>query len=398
MSNIGTVASRGSPSAMSSRKGLFSDLGKATLRGIRKCPKCGTYNGTRGVRCKNKACDAVFRERGARKRAADAVRLHAPGQLYSVRLQRGEARTFVQLSAEGRAQCEGCQGASGCAHVQAALRCVVQAQALPLKDSVVEAQEESVRDAIWELAATEGPPLVQRVSKAVLVARSRQGGFVHVRVSPRRELRCGDCGGKGASQNCVHSYACMCALTSADKLRVVAPKHPEPSLSFLQWLAGVTERINQTMRYDRPGRPDPLVFHVPHQFFECLQQRICGRRQPTRKDGAKCSWSITNLLHVRHIFETPDVPLEESRTFVENRDGTFEPYEPPCLSQELHSEGVPVIRPLELKTFLKVGNPPQSVPFIIEWTPDVLPRSRVGELRLKFEYGHLRNGLIDIRS
>lgn len=381
-----------------SRKSLFSDLGKATLRGIRKCPKCGTYNGTRGVRCKNKACDAVFRERCARKRtAADAVRLLTPGQVFSVRLQRGEARTFVQLSADGRAQCDGCQGSSGCAHVQAALRCGAEAQALPLKPSVVEAQEDSVREAIWELAESEDLPLVQRVSKAVLVTR-RPGGFVHVRVNPRRELRCGDCGGQGSTQSCIHSYVCMCALTSADKQRAVAPKHPEPSLTFVQWLAGVTERINQTMRYDLPGQPEPLVFHVPQQFFECLQQRICGRRLPARKDGAKFTWRITSLLHLRHIFETPDVPLEESRAFVENRDGSFEPYEQPHPSDEQTSEGVPPIKPSELKTFLKVGNLPQSSPFIIEWIPDVLPRSRVGELRLKFEYGHLRNGRIELRS
>ena len=29
---------------------------------IRKCPKCGTYNGTRGLSCKNKQCDMVFKE------------------------------------------------------------------------------------------------------------------------------------------------------------------------------------------------------------------------------------------------------------------------------------------------------------------------------------------------
>lgn len=37
------------------------DLGKPTMRGIRKCPKCGTFNGTRGLSCKNKTCDMVFK-------------------------------------------------------------------------------------------------------------------------------------------------------------------------------------------------------------------------------------------------------------------------------------------------------------------------------------------------
>lgn len=57
-------------------KALFGDLGKPTLRGVRKCPKCGTYNGTRGISCKNTSCDVVFKEK-ERKRghSADAVKI-----------------------------------------------------------------------------------------------------------------------------------------------------------------------------------------------------------------------------------------------------------------------------------------------------------------------------------
>lgn len=29
---------------------------------------------------------------------------------------------------------------------------------------------------------------------------------------------------------------------------------------------------------------------------------------------------------------------------------------------------------------------------MIEWIPDVLPRSRMGELRIGFEYGHQQSG------
>lgn len=32
---------------------------------------------------------------------------------------------------------------------------------------------------------------------------------------------------------------------------------------FIQWLASVTERINQTMHYQFEGKPEPLIFHVP---------------------------------------------------------------------------------------------------------------------------------------
>lgn len=40
----------------------------------------------------------------------------------------------------------------------------------------------------------------------------------------------------------------------------------------------------------------------------------------------------------------------------------------------------------------------ESTPFIIEWIPDILPKSHIGELRIKFEYGHQRNGQVENRN
>lgn len=54
-------------------KVLLADLGKPTLRGVKKCPKCGTYNGTRGLSCKNKACDVVFKEAGEKRKQSTEV-------------------------------------------------------------------------------------------------------------------------------------------------------------------------------------------------------------------------------------------------------------------------------------------------------------------------------------
>ena len=57
-------------------KALFENLGRPTLRGVRKCPKCGTLNGTRGTSCKNKSCDVIFKEKNSKKvHNADAVRI-----------------------------------------------------------------------------------------------------------------------------------------------------------------------------------------------------------------------------------------------------------------------------------------------------------------------------------
>lgn len=40
----------------------------------------------------------------------------------------------------------------------------------------------------------------------------------------------------------------------------------------------------------------------------------------------------------------------------------------------------------------------EPTPFIIEWIPDILPKTHVGELRIKFEYGHQKNGVIEKRQ
>nr|CAD7596797.1 unnamed protein product [Timema genevievae] len=272
----------------------------------------------------------------------------------------------------------------------------------------------------------------------------------------------------------------------------------EVSVTFLQWLASVTERINQSMHFQFDGKPDPLVFHVPQVtislhsqvtislhsqvtislhsqvtislctrrlqyhstlagdnitlhsqvtislhsqfvtlllqvFFECLRERIsCGgkkKRLPNfttgfvRKDAVplgtftKYTWHITNIIHVKQIFETPLMPLEITRSFVENQDGTYEPYNRHKDDNESFrkTESQPLIKPLELKTFLKVGithltfcslfltgnTAPDQVdptPFLIEWIPDILPCSKIGELRIRFEFGHQRNGLVEKRQ
>lgn len=182
------------------------------------------------------------------------------------------------------------------------------------------------------------------------------------------------------------------------------------SLPFIKWLASITERINQTMHFQFNGKPDPLVFHVPQVFFDCLRERIsCGgkkKRLPNsttafvRKDGVplgtfiKYTWQITNILHVKSIFETPDIPLEITRSFVQNADGTYEVYkrEETEIDRYKKTSNNALIKPLELKTYLKVGNTsPNQVeptPFLIEWIPDILPLSKIGELRIIFEYGH----------
>ncbi|XP_033208403.1 uncharacterized protein C2orf42 homolog [Belonocnema kinseyi] len=183
--------------------------------------------------------------------------------------------------------------------------------------------------------------------------------------------------------------------------------------SFLNWLASITERINQTMHFQFDGKPDPLVFHVPQAFFECLRERIsCGakkKRLPNsttafvRKDGVplgtftKYTWQITNILHVKSIFDTPLILLEITRSFIQNADGSYELYkrEETEIDRFKKTMNKALIKPQELKTFLKVGHTSLSqaepTPFMIEWIPDILPISKIGELRIRFEFGHVKN-------
>ncbi|XP_059488653.1 uncharacterized protein C2orf42 homolog [Neocloeon triangulifer] len=631
-------------------RALLGDLGRATLRGVRKCPKCGTYNGTRGSSCKNRACDVVFNHRGMtdkQSKPIDACKLitGSSNQLYSVRVRdKGpDVRGFVYvpqnldsassldsssdalslLTSQGQCFVENCQRhfedknsfpslLLPCSHIQAAVRCYAQAQPLLIKNEILQTLNisQEIKQAIWLLQSETEGPLVQRVSKNMMVVRCKRSpkcplGYVHLsifstKIKDRVEHKyCCACkaydnmtskvpGKNPNERQCLHYYACVSAFASDVKLseefsmyvsllvpqmvpmkdaldaskllvnqlpidQIVAvvtkqtadgsqelsfqvlgdhsilgtaslslnedgqitevhaldanlddiqmkigeqdeslsfpsldshlldrtmslvdmgkkvdqldpsvtansfllsdvasarthppdmqmlpsakrkaagkkvqlspPKKINPSPEpvdesrafhpFLDWLASVTERINETMHYETSGRPDPLVFHVPQLFFDCLKERICNGgkkkripnvstvtslRSPVPRSGnfIKYTWHITNIIHVKKIFDTSAVALDITRSFVENKDGTFDHFVS-LLEEEKYlysSSNMPLIRPLELKTYLKVGltAPEQKnpTPFVIEWIPDVFPRTKVGEMSLTFEFGHQR--------
>ena len=198
-------------------KTLFEDLGKPTLRGVRKCPKCGTYNGTRGISCKNKACDVVFKEREKKKgHSADAVKIITGStvQVFSVRLRdRGpDYRGFVQLplvqdldgnpapvvdpailSQAARCYVDSCSRNNqlglqeeACPHIRSAIECDQEAQPLTLKNSVLNSLQvtNDMKQAIWLLATETTGPLVQRVTKNIMVVKCKPNpkqplGFLH---------------------------------------------------------------------------------------------------------------------------------------------------------------------------------------------------------------------------
>ncbi|XP_041501227.1 uncharacterized protein C2orf42 homolog isoform X7 [Microtus oregoni] len=465
---------------------FLSDLGKATLRGIRKCPRCGTYNGTRGLSCKNKTCGTIFRY-GARKQPSiEAVKIITGSdlQVYSVRQRdRGpDYRCFVELGvsettiqtvdgtiitqlSSGRCYVPSCLKAATqgivenqCQHIKLAVNCQAEATPLTLKSSVLNAIQASpeTKQSIWQLATEPTGPLVQRVTKNIMVVKCKASpkhslGYLHTsfmqKISSRslseRRFFCSCQTLKShkagvpkaeAAPRCIHFFACLCAFASDETLAqefsdflnsdasglkdIIVPQlgcHSESSVSACESAAS---KPRKRKKDEVSGKPEPLVFHIPQSFFDALQQRIsvgsAKKRLPNsttafvRKDAlplgtfSKYTWHITNILQVKQILDTPEMPLEITRSFIQNRDGTYELFKCPKVEVESIAETYgriekqPMLRPLELKTFLKVGNtsPDQKepTPFIIEWIPDILPQSKIGELRIKFEYGHHRNG------
>lgn len=249
---------------------FLSDLGKATLRGIRKCPRCGTYNGTRGLSCKNKTCGTIFRY-GARKQPSiEAVKIITGSdlQVYSVRQRdRGpDYRCFVELGvsetaiqtvdgtiitqlSSGRCYVPSCLKAATqgivenqCQHIKLAVNCQAEATPLTLKSSVLNAMQASpeTKQTIWQLATEPTGPLVQRVTKNIMVVKCKASqkhnlGYLHTsftqkissRSLPERRFFCSCQTLKSHKSNvpkaelapkCIHFFACLCAFASDETL------------------------------------------------------------------------------------------------------------------------------------------------------------------------------------
>lgn len=201
-------------------KSFLSDLGRATLRGVRRCPKCGTYNGTRGLCCKK--CNCLFKEK--RKFSTEVCKLVTGNstQIYSVRVHdKGpDYRGFVQLpfmqskilsqdtdnfvlSETALCFVDSCQRLFDtsilkchetdpclvtpmCQHIEAAVKCSNEATILDLKESVLSLLNVSndIKQEIFQLVSQSTAPLVQRVSKNVmavkcLVSPKHPLGYLH---------------------------------------------------------------------------------------------------------------------------------------------------------------------------------------------------------------------------
>ncbi|KAI5743215.1 hypothetical protein M8J77_015825 [Diaphorina citri] len=184
---------------------------------------------------------------------------------------------------------------------------------------------------------------------------------------------------------------------------------------FLRWIGAISERIYQEMHYQfECNKPKTLVFFpTPMNFFECLRERIATlgpkRRLPNSTVAfvsktppvgtfTKFVWQLTSIIHVKQVLDNPLFPLKLTRSFVSSGDGLYIPYEPPPdpdpTTSTVDTSSFAKIKPFELITYLKVGrtthNQYEATPFTVEYIPDLLPGVRMGELKISFEYGHLR--------
>lgn len=205
-----------------STKPAFVNLGKATMRGIRKCPNCGTLTGTRGFSCKNKNCRFVFRVREGKTSppeiAAAKILCNSELQIYSVKLVEGNdsMRCFVHLPIiegietlqdateirvikQSAAMCYAatCKkplddigtitlNLNPCVHTEYIVNCTLEAQPLEIKKEVVKVMPlpEVMRQEIYTMLADTNEYLVHRVTKGTVVVKCTPQvkhplGFLH---------------------------------------------------------------------------------------------------------------------------------------------------------------------------------------------------------------------------
>lgn len=229
-------------------------LGKPTRRGIRKCTKCGVYNGTKSIFCKNKECDMIFKDCSEKKKSNfDAVQLTTFNirKLYSVKITEhgSDNRGFVQLPSiqsknannqfDEVALCfvDNCPrllqdsfstSFHTCHHITESLKSRSIASPLQIKLNYILKLNVSkeIQEKLWILVNENDIHLVQRVSKNVMAIRCQVTpkhplGYLHFRICHRNNEKfdkyfC-DCLEMVQNHKCIHYYLCICALASDPK-------------------------------------------------------------------------------------------------------------------------------------------------------------------------------------
>ncbi|XP_058055975.1 uncharacterized protein C2orf42 homolog [Anopheles bellator] len=202
-------------------------VNRSSFRGIRKCPKCGLFNGNRAEHCKNSSCLSILQS-GSKNRAEKntpdgssfAVHLHQ-SPLYSVTHSNG-LRSFIEHSSnepDGKMLLRTVAGNSvkdANSVIQLILNCKSEAEPMPIKDAVIETLAVSEMDK--NSLGKQQFPLVQRLFQDLYVVGQPDGVWQHVKAVRRKqiytELQC-SCHSERVAMNCWHKLATIAAMLSA---------------------------------------------------------------------------------------------------------------------------------------------------------------------------------------
>ncbi|XP_040155746.1 uncharacterized protein C2orf42 [Anopheles arabiensis] len=213
---------------------------RANMRGIRKCPQCGTFNGHRATKCKNRSCQQKLKETPSTSAKSSpsstpfAVQLdHSNGHLYSVGLADG-TRHIVQCCKDADGTITSLSHLDGrkIAHQdtikQLILGCKATAEALPLLKEAIDSLSvpEDVKLSLWEKQSQPAaPPLVQRVVNDLFAVGRAQTvyGVHHVAALKKNQknshFHCDCCKSSEGQQTttpvCWHVAAVAAGLLSA---------------------------------------------------------------------------------------------------------------------------------------------------------------------------------------
>ncbi|XP_058129987.1 uncharacterized protein C2orf42 homolog [Anopheles ziemanni] len=217
---------------------------RSNLRGIRKCPRCETFNGNRATRCKNRSCQQKLRDDTIRDRKvlptqpASAVQLLPNyAHLYSVHLRTG-VRYFIKKDTQPDGTITVASITSGLASIsiqsdekelikQHVSGCKTIASTLPLKRATVDMLliPEEEKRILWEKETLCNVPLVQRLGNDLFAVGRLQSSFGlrHVAAQKKNlkytQFHC-DCRSDGHQHKtspdaCWHILAVVAGLMSA---------------------------------------------------------------------------------------------------------------------------------------------------------------------------------------
>ncbi|XP_018324409.1 uncharacterized protein C2orf42 homolog isoform X2 [Agrilus planipennis] len=354
---------------------VLTDLGKPTKRGIKKCFNCGIYNGTRGLICKNKKCNTPFKGINSEcDSSIDAIRLITGNtrRVYSVLVkEKGpHYRGFVQLpfTEDGEvnnrkvALCfvDSCQRLfdnsilkchekkhndyqhdSFCTHIESAFKSVHVAKAYDIDKNTLSKLDfsEEIKLRLLKLADETIGTVVQQVSKSVMAVKCHVSskyplGYLHLTF-----INC-------KRKDIFDKYSCNCnqfkdhtCSTNAD------PK-------CIHYYACIWAFANCP---SLPKEFIPIVAsEVPYSFGEInLTHGLlndCNKKKLKRNRKNKLNIVEVSLCLVK--------------TVVLNKNS--------------------IVMYLQVDRQQKINN---SNIFSIQWSPNVLPTSKFGILRLKFKIG-----------